>query len=253
MKTNKFIKENLLFKSLELEVTVKEITYISISKTVQSLIEKIEASDKHKIFTITHNGEDCEISISYEYNLHFAESVIGYSLEDDWAENFPETYNLEGKIEITYDSETGKIEDISSSCEVSDCKVMSQQSADYDGYQFDYQKPSENVLEYLESFLFDVEYMSEKEEPAIEEMEILFDEQTHPHDDYRNTYLKIGKKGEKYFYHESSNHVRHNENDYIGRSEWDKLDQFEENHDNQSIAEVYGQYFPELEKILADL
>jgi|GEM_PF-7105788 len=208
---------------------------------IQKLISQIEEADTHGLFTIEH--EDGFIRINYEYSLHFADKAIGYTLEE-WAEDFPETFNLDGEIEIEYDPETGNILSHESRVDVYDCQVMKGQGS-WDGYQFDNQikRPEDKkIIVYLEDFFYEVNAISKKYS-SPEKIEILFEGETHPTNDYHNTYFKIGRKNDKLFYHESTNHVRHNEHDYYGRAEWTPLDDFEENHDSQEIIEVFGEYF----------
>jgi hypothetical protein len=210
---------------------------------IESLVEKIESADAHKLFTI--KVEDDNINIEYSYDLHFAESVIGYSLES-WNEDFPESFNCDGKIRIEFDEETGEITDFASNVEVYDCKDSKQNGGDCDGYQFDnnFMYGNENIIEYLESFLEAVEEIRDSSAPEIQEMEILFEGNTHPHQAINNTCLEVGKKADELYYRETDNWQPHNATDLIGRINWKKVDDFRDDQFS-SIFEKYEQYFGE--------
>lgn len=233
---------------VDVHCSVEEILF-NTNERIESLIEKITVADTHNIISEI-NSVDNTVTIGYSFSLDFAEKAIGYNLEE-WAADFPETYSLDGKIEITYEETTGEIEDCNSTAEVYDCRVMKQQSSDYDGYQFDYQISKENIISYLNDFADALSNISKTYTPEPE-IEVLFDGQTDSTNAYSNAYLKIGKKNDTLYYAESSNHIRHNEHDYHGRSPWEKLENFDEEHEYKSILDVYGKYFPELETIIKE-
>jgi len=208
---------------------------------ITELLRKI---DEFKHISIIH--ENGRITMDYGYDLLFAEYCLGYNLPE-WAEDFPETFVLEGEITIEY-AENGSFR-MDTKCDVYDCRAMLQEGGDYDGWQLDYQIKTDNIIEYLQEILGEVSHLPEAPQP--QEMEILFDDQTHPADAYRNAYVKIGRKNGVLYYSERTNHLRHNEHDYNGRSEWKRMENYEDEHDGRSIVEVYEPWFgKEIEIIL---
>ena len=202
-------------------------------KKIQKLIDSI----KIQFSPIVIFHEKGFITMKYDFDLLFAEYCLFYNLPE-WAEDFPETFVLDGEIIIYYE-EDGSFER-ETNCDVYDCQAM-KGDGDWDGWQLDYQIETDNIIEYLQEFLESVSGLPEAPKP--QKMEILFDDQTHPADAYRNAYVKIGRKNGVLYYSERTNHIRHNEHDYNGRSEWKRMENYEDEHDGRSIVEVYEPWF----------
>jgi hypothetical protein len=215
----------------------------------QNLILKIKDADTHSIVNIAINKN--VIVIETSFNLHFADSVLTYELQE-WNQDFPETFQVDSKVIIDLEDNSFEFE-----TEVWDCEEM-RKNIDSDfswGYSFFHNFTTDSVSEFLEDMLKEMESFKLKKYNQPENVEVIFEKETDPHNSYHNQYFKIARKevlGEMvYFYLHSDNHVAHNEHDYDGRSEWIRIDKFEDKHDGNSILDEFEEYFgEELESLL---
>ena len=162
------------------------------------------------------------IEINYKTNLQVCEEIFDYTLED-WNENSPESFIIEGFIKIYFCENNIDIVSRYSSVLIYDCNDMRGNSGDIEGYELDNLINKDNLLEYLKELLANLELV--KGDEIFDEIEAVFFTETGK-DLFNNEYLFIGKKttslGEQYYYKIEDNSSENT--NLVGREYWKKID-----------------------------
>lgn len=190
---------------------------------LEDILEKIEMC--YIVEYVQYDSFYSKFEIKYKTNLQVCEEIFDYDLED-WNENSPESFIVDGNIEIEcLNNKKGelKIDEKFSNVFIYDCLEMQNSYTHFEGYQLDNLISGDNLLEYLKELLATFELV--KGDEVFDKIDAVFFTETDK-DLFNNEYLFIGKKTtplhEQYFYKIEDNSQQNT--NLVGREYWKKID-----------------------------
>ena len=192
--------------------------------------------EEMKVITSANCVSDT-ITINYSSTMDIMEKG-GYTICDCGQLSVdPASYLIEGQIIINIDDNGFEIEQ--SSVDVYSCRAEEGQG-DWDGFQIDTEIREEYIVDYLMLLLSSCRDFQDVD--PSEEIKHIDTAHTKPNDDYRDSHLHVGQRGEgedaEYFFCEGNNHLSHNHLNER-KFDWIPADEFDASELPQQHLEVY--------------